>query len=57
MNKDTIYNYWCLEGCSRKNIQAKGEKAKCPTCKKEMKELGIATNITHIGTQESKIRK
>ena len=52
---DTVYNYWCLDGCTPKNIQVKGEKAKCPKCNKEMKQLGIATNITHIGTQESKI--
>lgn len=49
------YNYFCLEGCTPKNTQSKDKKAKCPKCGKRMKQLGIATNITHIGTQESKI--
>ena len=56
MKKETTYNYWCYEGCTPKNIQVKGDNAKCPKCNKEMKVLGIATNITHVGTQESKIK-
>jgi len=48
------YNYWCLEGCSTKNVQSNDPKAKCPKCKKKMKQLGIATAIVHKGTQESK---
>ena len=48
------YNYWCTKGCNTKNIQAQGKRAKCPKCTKPMKALGIATNITHVGTQESK---
>ena len=56
LKENTIYNFWCLEGCNKKNIQATGKNSKCPTCNKKMKALGIATNITHIGTQESKIR-
>jgi len=51
----TTYNYWCLEGCYKKKVQSKDEKAKCPKCNKRMKQIGIATNITHKGTQESKI--
>ena len=56
MSDKTIYNYWCYEGCTPKNVQVRGEDAKCPKCKKEMKVLGIATSIVHVGTQESKIR-
>ena len=56
MSNKTIYNYWCTKGCSNKNIQAQGKRVKCPTCNKVMKELGIATSIVHVGTQESKIR-
>jgi hypothetical protein len=56
MSNKTIYNYWCTKGCSTKNIQAQGKRVKCPTCNKVMKELGIATSIVHVGTQESKLR-
>ena len=52
----TIYNYYCLKGCSTKNVQVRGKKAKCPTCNEVMKEMGIATSIVHVGTQESKLR-
>ena len=49
------YNYWCTKGCMTKNIQSTDNKAKCPKCDKRMKQLGIATNIVHINTQEGKI--
>lgn len=56
LKEDTVYNFWCKKGCSKKNIKATGKNNKCPKCNEEMKVLGTATNITHVGTQESKIR-
>ena len=56
LKEDTIYNFWCYDGCTPKNIKATGKHSKCPTCNKEMKVLGTVAHITHIGTQESKIR-
>ena len=49
----TVYNYWCRNGCTPKNIKVAGENAKCPTCSDEMKVLGVSTSIAFIGTQES----
>ena len=50
----TTYNYWCKKGCQDKNIQLTDKKPKCSQCGNKLKRLGIATNIVHIGTQESK---
>ena len=59
------YNYYCLssrEGKCTKHAKLQQHEAKdeetlvvCSECGNNLKVVGIATNITHIGTQESKI--
>lgn len=50
---ETIYNYLCIQDECENKKTIKAPKSKCPKCGKRMKKLGIATNIMHIGTQES----
>jgi len=48
------YNYCCIQdNCDSKTIQSKDKKPKCSQCGNKLKRLGVSTNISHIGTQES----
>lgn len=58
---ETIYNHWCLNTkcfLTSKIQITKDSKDKdkieiCKECKEPLKLIGIATNIAHVGTQES----
>ena len=59
-----IYNYYCLssrEGKCTKHAKLQQHQADnedtlmvCDECGNNLKVVGIATNICHVGTQESK---
>ena len=59
------YNYYCLNNdCDNikinyivKDDSEEDKEEYCIVCNQEMKCVGQSTNITHIGTQESKINK
>ena len=60
MNRPLTYNYYCInDDCDTKNIHIRkcsSEESRielCEQCKQELKQLGIATNIAHKGTQEA----
>jgi aspartate carbamoyltransferase regulatory subunit len=60
----TTYKYYCInDKCTqtpRKDVhikKAQRSKELCEYCGQELKELGIVTNIYHIGTQESNKHK
>jgi len=56
----TAYNYWCLNSlCNNNKLIQRTPKSEdsneyCVNCREKLKMVGIATNIVHKGTTESK---